>query len=157
MDKIFDIPGISKPVTSSQAIYQGSSFTWGEATRNGDRLPIATYFEGRWIPAATIAGNVIRLANKLDGIRAEFGDRPITVTSWLRPPATNRIVGGVSNSQHLLGWAADIQIYGYSPHEVAKKLDPVWEGGLGDSATFTHIDLRNLQGKPKARWDYGNA
>ena len=146
MDKIFDIPGISKRVTSSQPIYRGSMFTWGEATRNGERLPIATYFEGRWIPAATIAGNVIRLANKLDGIRAEFGDRPIKITSWLRPPATNRIVGGVSNSQHLLGWAA-----------VAKKLDPVWEGGLGDSATFTHIDLRNLQGKPKARWDYGNA
>jgi uncharacterized protein YcbK (DUF882 family) len=57
----------------------------------------------------------------------------------------------------LLGWAADIQIEGYSPKEVAKKLNPVWEGGLGDSATFTHIDLRNLLGKPKARWDYGNA
>jgi hypothetical protein len=57
----------------------------------------------------------------------------------------------------LLGWAADIQIHGYSPHEVAKKLNPTWEGGLGDSLTFTHIDLRNLLGKPKARWDYGNA
>jgi hypothetical protein len=157
MDKIFNIPGVTKPVTSSQPIYRGSSFTWGEATRNGDRLPIATFYEGRWIPGATIASNIIRLANKLDGIRAEFGDRPITITSWLRPPATNRIVGGVSNSHHLLGWAADIQIEGYSPKEVAKKLYPVWEGGLGDSATFTHIDLRNLLGKPKARWDYGNA
>jgi hypothetical protein len=157
MDKIFDIPGIAKPVTSSQPIYRGSNFTWGEATRDGERLPIATYFENRWISGQTISANIIRMAKELDKIRDDFGDRPITVTSWLRPPATNRIVGGVSNSQHLLGWAVDIQIQGYSPHEVAKKLDPFWQGGLGDSATFTHLDLRHLLGKPKARWNYGNA
>jgi hypothetical protein len=157
MNGVYDIRGISKPVISSQPIYRGSNFTWGEATRDGERLPIDTFYEGRWIPAATISSNIIRLANKLDTIRAQFGDKPIRVTSWLRPPATNQIVGGVRNSHHLLGWAADIQIEGYNPHEVAQKLDAVWEGGLGDSASFTHIDLRNLQGKGKARWNYGNA
>jgi hypothetical protein len=73
MDKNFDIPGISKPVISRQPIYQGSKFTWGEATRDGERLPIATFFEGRWIPAETITGNVIKLARELDKLRAEFG------------------------------------------------------------------------------------
>jgi hypothetical protein len=157
MDKFFEIPGISKPVISSQPIYQGCNFTWGEATRDGERLPIATCFEGRWIPAETITGNVIKLARELDKLRAEFGDRPIAITSWLRPPAINKIVGGVANSQHLLGWAADIQIQGYAPHQVAKHLDPTWQGGLGDSVSFTHLDLRHLLGKPPGRWDYGNA
>jgi hypothetical protein len=149
--------GISKPVISSQPIYRGSHFTWGEATRDGERLPIDTFYDGRWIAAATISSNIIRLANKLDPIRSQFGDKPIRVTSWLRSPATNQIIGGVRNSQHLLGWAADIQIEGYSPHEVAQTLDAIWECGLGNNSIYTHIDLRNLQGKGKARWDYGNA
>jgi hypothetical protein len=157
MGQVYLIPGVSKPVTSSQPIYRGSHFTWGEATRDGTRLPQSTFFEGRWIADATIAGNIIRLANKLDTVRSQFGDKPITITSWLRPPETNQMVGGVRNSQHLLGWAADIQIEGYHPHEVAQKLDATWEGGLGDSVSFTHLDLRHLIGKGKARWNYGNA
>jgi hypothetical protein len=157
MPETYLIPGVSQPVYSNRPIYGGSHFTWDEATRDGTRLPVATYFEGRWIAAETIAGNIIRLANKLDTIRTQFGDKPITITSWLRPPATNQMVGGVRNSQHLLGWAADIQIEGYHPHEVAQKFDSTWEGGLGDSLTFTHIDMRHLIGKGKARWDYGNA
>jgi hypothetical protein len=151
------IPGISAPVKLDQPIYAGSHFTWGEATKDGERLPIPTFFETGWIAGEIISGNIIKIARELDKIREQFGDRPITVTSWLRPPAINRIVGGVSNSQHLLGWAVDIQIEGYSPHIVAKKLDPTWAGGLGDSATFTHLDLRHLLGKGRARWDYGNA
>ena len=79
------------------------------------------------------------------------------MTSWLRPPAANKIVGGVSNSQHLLGWAVDIQIKGYLPRDVATALDATWGGGLGDSLTFTHLDMRHLMGRTRARWDYGNA
>jgi Peptidase M15 len=157
MDTSFKIPGISKPVTANQPIYNGSHFTWGEATKNGSRLPIATYFETGWINAEIISGNIIKIARELDLIRSQFGDRPIKVTSWLRPPAANKIVGGVSNSQHLLGWAVDIQIAGYDPHEVAKALDRHWPGGLGDSATFTHLDMRNLIGRGRVRWNYGNA
>jgi hypothetical protein len=85
------------------------------------------------------------------------GDRPITVTSWLRPPRVNRAVGGAGNSQHLLGWAVDIQIQGYNPRTVASRLKDSWAGGLGDSAAFTHLDLRHLLGRASARWDYGNA
>jgi zinc D-Ala-D-Ala carboxypeptidase len=109
------------------------------------------------IPAAQITSNIVKLAMKLDEVRELFGDRPVIITSWLRPPDVNRAVGGVPNSQHLLGWAADIQIDGLDPHDVAAKLHQTWAGGLGDSSAFTHLDLRHLLGWSNARWDYGYA
>jgi Peptidase M15 len=153
------LPGITKLVNFGDAIYQGSNFTWGEALRDGERMPVDTRFEGEIITAATITANVIKMARELDKIRAQFGNRPVTVTSWLRPPAVNKKVGGVRNSQHLLGWAVDIQIQDIDPHDVAAKLMDSWPGGLGDSESFTHLDLRQLRDRSlaMARWDYGNA
>ena len=151
------LPGISQPVALNQPIYAGSHFTWGEVTKDGMRLPIATPFEGMVIPAAQIVRNAISLAKELDKVRADFGDSPIHITSWLRPPEVNKAVGGVPNSQHLIGWAADIQIDGYAPHDVAAKLTHTWVGGLGDSSVCTHLDLRHLLGLSSARWNYGFA
>lgn len=45
----------------------------------------------------------------LDPIRAAWGG-PITVNSGYRSPALNKAVGGVSNSQHMKGEAADITV-----------------------------------------------
>lgn len=44
--------------------------------------------------------------NILEPLRAQFG--PIVISSGYRCPQVNRLVGGVKNSQHLLGEAADI-------------------------------------------------
>lgn len=154
---LIQLAGITAPVDLASPMYSGSHFTWGEFTRNGERLPANTLFGGIMIPAAQITANGIRIARELDKIRSQFGDNPITVTSWLRPPAVNRSVGGVVDSQHIIGWAADIQIEGYEPHEVAARLSPTWAGGLGDSISFTHLDLRQLMGHAMARWDYGFA
>jgi uncharacterized protein YcbK (DUF882 family) len=120
-------------------------------------MPEQTNFDGVIIPAAQITSNIIKIAKELDQIRSEFGDRPITVTSWLRPPAVNKAVNGARRSQHLLGWAADIQIDGYDPRTVANRLKDDWAGGLGDSEAFTHLDLRHLMGISSAYWDYGFA
>jgi hypothetical protein len=155
--KTIQLPGITLPQLLTTPIYSGSHFSWGEATKDGTRLPEDTYFEGNLIPAAQITSNIIKLAHKLDEIRDIFGDNPITITSWLRPPGVNRDVGGVRNSQHLLGWAADFQVANYDPHDVAAKLRQTWAGGLGDSDFFTHVDMRQLMGWSSARWNYGFA
>jgi Peptidase M15 len=154
---MIQLPGIIKPVKCSDPIYVGSHFTWGEATKDGTRIPTETNFDGIIIPAAQITSNIVKIAKELDKIRVQFGNRPITVNSWYRDPVSNRDVGGVRNSQHLLGWAADITIDGYEPNEVAAKLISTWAGGLGDSNSFTHLDLRQLMGRAAASWNYGNA
>lgn len=53
--------------------------------------------------------NLYRLCDTvLDPARKELGS-PITVTSGYRSPELNKAVGGVSNSQHLTGCAADLK------------------------------------------------
>jgi zinc D-Ala-D-Ala carboxypeptidase len=53
--------------------------------------------------------NLNRLVSSvLDPVRAKFG-KPIKVSSGFRSPTLNAKVGGVSNSQHLQGLAADLQ------------------------------------------------
>lgn len=51
----------------------------------------------------------------LEPIRAEW-EEPILVSSGYRCPELNRIVGGVSHSDHMYGCAADIKTLGDLPH-----------------------------------------
>tara|TARA_B110000027_G_scaffold102215_1_gene108132 strand:- start:119 stop:514 length:396 start_codon:yes stop_codon:yes gene_type:complete len=97
------------------------------------------------------------LANELQVIRDHF-KAPIQINSAYRCPSHNKAIGGVSNSQHVLGKASDIVIKGYTPDEVADELEVMIEdeclfpfhlGGIGRYNTFTHIDIR----PSKARWD----
>lgn len=126
-------------------------FTVGEVTQNDPR---------RIPPNGAIALNVIRLAWELDKIRDEWGG-PIGVTSWYRPPAINKAVGGVANSPHLEGWAADIYPIGGDVFKLQSWLDPRWHGRLGYGAKkgFVHVDLRGHKGFNSAaprggRWNY---
>ena len=59
------------------------------------------------MPTFEIVDNLNRLADYLDGIRAKLG-KPILVSSGYRCPMLNKAVGGVANSQHLKGLAADL-------------------------------------------------
>nr|DAV38671.1 MAG TPA: peptidase [Caudoviricetes sp.] len=59
-------------------------------------------------PTPEVERNLTALVeNVLDGVRAIYG-KPITVNSGYRCPELNRAVGGVSNSHHVKGYAADI-------------------------------------------------
>lgn len=84
-------------------------------------------------------------------IRAAFG-KPILVTSGYRSPEHNRAVGGVENSYHVQGLAADIRPRDLKDlprlRQIADRLNQY--GGVGFYDTFVHVDAR---GK-RARWDY---
>lgn len=74
-------------------------------------------------------------------LRRHFG-RPVVVTSGYRTPAHNACVGGKSRSRHLYGMAADVQVPGVPPADVAAYCDGVLGvGGLGRYRTFTHLDV----------------
>lgn len=59
------------------------------------------------MPSFEIVDNLNRLADYLDGIREKLG-KPILVSSGYRCPMLNKAVGGVANSQHQKGLAADL-------------------------------------------------
>ena len=70
----------------------------------------------------------------LDPIRRRYG-APIVVTSGYRSPALNTAVGGVANSHHIVGCAADI---------VAPLLSP--QGGKNQAAPFLSSPLGGSEG-----------
>ena len=98
---------------------------------------------------------VQKVANQLQVLRDAIG-KSITVNSAYRCEEHNKSIGGVSNSQHILGKAADIVVKGIEPSITFDLVDllinegEMLQGGLGNYDTFTHYDIR----KNKARWDY---
>ena len=58
-------------------------------------------------PTFEVVDNLNKLADYLDVIREKVG-KPIFISSGFRCPVLNKAVGGVSNSQHQKGLAADL-------------------------------------------------
>jgi putative chitinase len=73
------------------------------------------------VPAPEHLPNIRRLAERLEEVRALFG-KPIQIESGYRNPVVNHLVGGVPDSDHALGHAADIQIAGVPDLEVARRI-----------------------------------
>lgn len=90
-----------------------------------------------------------KLVDILQSVRDYFG-RPVTVNSGYRTPSHNRAVGGVSNSQHLKGTAADITVSGVEPEDVAEYIEYIMPsmGGIGLYNNFVHVDIRSN----RSRW-----
>ncbi len=89
------------------------------------------------------------LLQVLTDVREHF-NKPVIINSACRCEAHNKIVGGSSKSQHLLGKASDIVVKGVHSWEVGNYLRVKYPNkyGIGEYDTFTHIDVR----KDKARW-----
>ena len=84
------------------------------------------------------------LLEKLDLLRDRIG-APIIVTSGYRCPEHNAAVGGVSNSQHVQGNAADIVCNAVSVDELADVAAAIGFDGIGRyySDGFVHVDCRD--------------
>jgi uncharacterized protein YcbK (DUF882 family) len=83
---------------------------------------------------------MVRIANQL---RKNLGV-PVTIVSGLRCKTWNAIQGGVSNSQHMYGEAADIYVKGVSQSSVEAELDKI--GGVRyhypiKSSSNVHFDV----------------
>lgn len=151
----YRIPGLGILVNNDTPIIPNGHFTWGEATRDGSRIPRDTWYRGELVKAETISQNIVELATELEKIRERFGNHPITINSWYRPPEVNNSTkGAAKDSVHVLGMAADIVVFRHGSYKVYSVLDGEnWPGGLGRYINRTHIDIRHLIGMPAARWD----
>ena len=110
---------------------------------DGSEMPINIYH------------NMVKVANQLQTLRNYIG-KPIQINSAYRSEEYNASIGGVKNSQHIMGRAADIVIKGMTPIEVSKVIEElidkgdILQGGIGIYSSFVHYDIRGN----KARWNY---
>ena len=93
----------------------------------------------------------LKMVKWADAIRDRIG-KPISINSGLRCKTHNANVGGVSNSQHLYGTAADL---GCPAGITPKKMASIAEESMGNTGCIgiyswgIHIDSR----KTKSRWN----
>ena len=110
---------------------------------DGSEMPINIYH------------NMVKVANQLQTLR-NFLNKPIHINSAYRSEEYNASIGGVLNSQHIMGRAADIVIKGMTPIEVSEVIEDLikkgdmLQGAIGIYSSFVHYDIRGT----KARWDY---
>ncbi|GHJ37925.1 D-Ala-D-Ala carboxypeptidase family metallohydrolase [Streptomyces sp. TS71-3] len=138
------VDGSAGPATQGQlnALEQsdGSTvhFNFSEFT---DRVS-GTFAGGKLSTAAT-KENARRAMYKLEALRKKLGNVPITVNSGFRSIAHNAEVGGASDSMHLYGTAADLNVPGVSNRTVYQKAETCGFSGL---ETYTedhqHVDSR---------------
>lgn len=91
------------------------------------------------------------LVKLLENIREASGGKSVTINSGYRSPEHNKAVGGVSNSQHVKGTAADIVVADTDPLTVGQIAEYYLntKGGIGVYKSFTHVDTRAT----RSRWD----
>lgn len=78
-------------------------FTLAEATKSDTarRMGISNK------PHADDLPNIFDTAFQMERVREILGSNPVIVNSWYRNEEVNRLVGGVPNSAHRLGYAVD--------------------------------------------------
>lgn len=86
----------------------------------------------------------VKLVELLDAVEDKFGRRGLVLLSGYRTPKNNGQTSGASRrSLHMLGWAADIRIPGYSSTKVRTFARKLWAGGIGyyPYKGFVHLDV----------------
>ncbi|MEK7226742.1 MAG: DUF882 domain-containing protein, partial [Bacteroidota bacterium] len=86
----------------------------------------------------------VKLVELLDAVEDKFGKKGLTLLSGYRTPKLNgKIPGSAKHSMHMLGWAADIKIPGYSSTKVRRFGQKLAVGGVGyyPYKGFTHLDV----------------
>lgn len=96
------------------------------------------------MPADAIARARLLCEHVLQPARDYFG-KPILITSGYRSPALNAAIGGASNSQHLTGEAADIELAGGDNWELLRFIN--------DHLNFDQLIAENMaKGSHNAGW-----
>ena len=90
-----------------------------------------------------LLGKLVKLRNVLE--------RPVYITSGYRCPKYNQKIGGVVNSYHCIGLAADIKVGDINLIELLEICENIGFGGIGfyEKKDFLHLDVRPTK---RNRW-----
>lgn len=104
-------------------------------------------------PSFEVVDNLNKLADYLDNIREKVG-KPILISSGFRCPVLNKAVGGVSNSQHQKGLAADLICTDMESLEKVLRetggFDQlIKEHCKGSKSFWYHVSVAPRNGKPR--------
>lgn len=75
---------------------------------------------------------------------------PMRIHSGFRCKEHNEKVGGVKNSQHVLGNAADVSTSAHTPYTLLPIAESIFDA-IGIAQNFLHLDTRKDK---KRRWKY---
>ena len=99
-----------------------------------------------------VLSNLHVLADGMERVRAVLR-LPIHITSGYRCPLVNSCVGGVSDSSHTKGLAADFVLPGVSPLDICKSLiehrNEIGFSKLIQEGTWTHIAFPEHEHEPE--------
>jgi peptidoglycan hydrolase-like protein with peptidoglycan-binding domain len=113
-------------------------FNWSEFT---DR--VSGTFSGGKLSAAATKENARRAMYKLEALRKKLGDKAITVNSGFRSIQHNADIGGATDSMHLYGTAADLDVPGVANRTVYQKAETCGFSGLERyTVDHQHVDSR---------------
>lgn len=115
----------------------------GNTTKLSKNFSVYEFRCGLGSPCSSCTTTLIddKLVEYLQKIRDHFG-KSINITSGYRCTSYNAKIGGASGSRHTKGQAADFQIDGVAPLEIAQYAESIGIKGIGLYDTFVHIDTR---------------
>ena len=102
------------------------------------------------LPTKEQVAALIKLCGKVLQPAREMYGKPIHVTSGYRSSAVNKAVGGVRNSQHLLGEAADLTVF---TKEENKKLFEIIRDNLSFDQLINERDFSWIHVSYKSKED----
>lgn len=135
---VIEVPEWSS-VNLSDPVISGGRYTWGEATRNGQRIPAKENMEP-----------IVKIAQVIEQFTDQVGDGKWLITDWFRDPYVGY---GAARSEHKVGHAVDCWFPSYLSF-FQSQYDS-WDGGLAEgggpsrAGEFMHIDLG-----ARGRWVY---
>lgn len=97
-------------------------------------------------PGSPERDRLATLALFLEKVRHVCGDLPMNIHDAYRCPQVNALVGGVANSAHPEGFAADFDVQGLTPYQVAVLID---QAGTNGQLEFDQLILEQL---PNPSW-----
>ena len=111
-----------------------------------EELTFTEHREFENTPNESETKNLERLAQFLEMVKEQLGDKSIMINSGFRSEALNRSLGSKDSSQHRVGTAADLRVPGMTPDEVVKAIiasSLPFDQVIREFDRWTHVSVPN--------------